>query len=113
MDLSWIFILSIVLTNCVIPSSAKNSVCNGTKNFISTETKAIIVSKLNEGGQSIKILSYFFIISEFLFKISFKINALFSSLAVSTSKPDRFTLEPNISNFLYLFFAIHLLNQFF
>ena len=79
-----IFILSIVLTNCVIPSSAKNSVCNGT-NISLAETKPLLLVSLSEGGQSIKILSYLFIISEFLFNISFNIKALFSSFAVSTS----------------------------
>ena len=37
--------------------------------------------------------------------MSFKINALFSSFAVSTSKPERFTLEPNISKFVISVFC--------
>ena len=55
-------------------------------------TKDIIVNRLKEGGQSIKILSYFFNSPDFSDdKISFKTKALFESLAVSTSNPDKFT----------------------
>ena len=48
------FILSIVLISWVTPSKAKNSVCNGTTNEFE-DTKAITVSKLNDGGQSIRM----------------------------------------------------------
>ena len=100
------FILSIVLTNCVIPSNAKNSVCKGTNNS-SEATKDIIVSKLKEGGQSMNMLSYFFSIPVFSDdNISFKTNALFESLAVSTSNPDKFTCDPTISKFCILVFCI-------
>ena len=47
-------ILSIVFNSWVIPSSAKNSVCNGTTSS-SDATNAIIVKRLNDGGQSISI----------------------------------------------------------
>ena len=99
-------ILSIVLTNCVIPSKAKNSVCKGTNNS-SDATKDIIVSKLKDGGQSINMLSYFFSYPDFSDdNISFKTNALFESFAVSTSKPDKFTCDPMISKFFILVFCI-------
>ena len=45
-------ILSIVLINCVMPSKAKNSVWSGTKTEWEA-TKAMTVSKLRDGGQSI------------------------------------------------------------
>ena len=38
--------------------------------------------------------------------ISFKTNALLESLAVSTSKPDKFTCDPTISKFCILVFCI-------
>jgi len=57
------------------------------------------VSKLNEGGQSIKIFSYFKNKFSFFSKTSFKRKALFGSLAVSTSKPDKLTFEPIKSRF--------------
>ena len=50
------FILSIVFISCVRPSKAKNSACNGTTSEFD-ETKAITVSKLSDGGQSISIYS--------------------------------------------------------
>ena len=100
------FILSIVLTNCVIPSNAKNSVCKGTNNS-SDATRDIIVSKLKEGGQSINMLSYFFSNPDFSDdNISFSRNALLESFAVSTSKPDKFTCDPMISKFCMLVFCI-------
>ena len=46
------------------------------------------------------MLSYFFNSPDFSDEsISFKTNALFESLAVSTSKPDKLTCEPMISKF--------------
>ena len=91
-----------------IPSKAKNSVCSGTNNS-SDATSDIIVRRLNEGGQSINMLSYFFNSPFFSFdNISFKTNALFESFAVSTSRPDKFTCDPIISNYLILFFVLRL-----
>ena len=46
------FIRSMVFISCVKPSKAKNSVCSGTNNEWE-DTKAITVSKLSDGGQSI------------------------------------------------------------
>ena len=64
-----------------------------------------MVSRLKEGGQSIKILSYFFNSPNFSDdKISFRTKALFASLAVSTSSPDKFTCDPMISKFSILVF---------
>ena len=48
------FILSIVFINWLKPSNAKNSACKGTIKDFAT-TKAITVSRLNDGGQSINI----------------------------------------------------------
>ena len=53
----------------------------------------MIVRRLSEGGQSIKIFSYFENKFSFFLKISFNKNALLGSFAVSTSKPDKFTFE--------------------
>ena len=85
-----------------MPSRAKNSVCNGTNNSSAT-TKDMTVKRLNEGGQSIKIFSY--CENKFLFcsKISFSRKALFGSLAVSTSKPDKLTFELIECNYLGYF----------
>ena len=69
-----------------------------------------MVNKLKEGGQSIKTLSYFFIISELLFKMSFNINALFSSLAVSTSNPKDLRLIQIYLRFLISVFCNPSLN---
>ena len=49
-----VFILSIVFISWVNPSNAKNSVCKGTTSECD-ETKAITVSKFNDGGQSTNI----------------------------------------------------------
>ena len=63
------------------------------------------MSKLNEGGQSINMLSYFLSKPDFSDdNISFKTNALFESFAVSTSNPDKFTCDPMISKFCILVF---------
>ena len=43
-----------VLTNCDKPSNAKNSDCSGTSTVLDP-TKAIIVKRLNDGGQSTNI----------------------------------------------------------
>ena len=62
-----------------------------------------------------KMLSYvesklFFSLS----KICFKTNALSESLAVSTSRPDRFTFEPMMSKFLTsVFWMASLISIFF
>jgi len=48
------FILSIVFISCVKPSRAKNSACKGTTSE-SDDTKAMTVSKLKDGGQSISM----------------------------------------------------------
>ena len=62
-----------------------------------------MVSKLNEGGQSINMLSYFFSNPDFSDdNISFRTKALLESLAVSTSKPDKFTCDPTMSKFCIL-----------
>ena len=58
-----------------------------------------MVNKLNEGGQSIKMLSYLDSKLSFSFRIFFNKNALLASFAVSTSSPDKFTFEPMISRF--------------
>ena len=82
-----------------MPSKAKNSVCKGTSNS-SEATKDIVVSKLNEGGQSINMLSYSLSNPDLCDdNISFKTNALLESFAVSTSNPDKFTCDPTISKF--------------
>ena len=53
------------------------------------------------------MLSYFFNSPDFSDEsISFKTNALFESLAVSTSKPDKLTCDPTISRFCMLVFCI-------
>ena len=73
-------ILSIVFTNWVIPSRAKNSVWSGTNNS-SEATKDIIVKRLKDGGQSINTLSYFWSVLCFSpVNISFKTNALLASV---------------------------------
>jgi len=59
----------------------------------------MIVKRLKDGGQSIKILLYFDKTPSFsLSIISFNKKALFDSLAVSTSSPDKFTFELIRSN---------------
>ena len=58
-----------------------------------------MVKRLKDGGQSINMFSYFEINLFFsFFRISFKINARLESLAVYTSRPERFTLDPIKSN---------------
>ena len=60
------------------------------------------------------MLSYFLSNPDFSDdKISFKTKALLESLAVSTSKPDKFTCDPMISKFCIFVFVSPVLNQFF
>ncbi len=59
-----------VLISWLIPSKAKNSVCKGTINEWA-ETKDIMVNKLNDGGQSIKIY-------ENLFSSNFRYSSILS-----------------------------------
>ena len=89
-----------------MPSSAKNSVCNGTNNSSAT-TNDITVNKLSDGGQSINIFSYLENILLFLSKICFSKKALFGSSAISTSSPDKLTFEPIKSRFLTQVAFIH------
>ncbi len=59
-----------------------------------------MVRRLNDGGQSMNILSYFSNTPFFsAFKISFNTNALFESFAVSTSKPEKIKCYPIKSKF--------------
>ena len=68
----------------------------------------LLLVRLNDGGQSINILSYFCKRPFFSFQLIFllKAKALLESLAVSTSRPDKFTCEPIISKFLISVFCI-------
>ena len=91
-----ILILSIVFINWLRPSNAKNSAWSGTIKDLAT-TKAIIVKRFNEGGQSIKIYekSLFWLLINSLI-LSFNKKALLLSLAVSTSKPDKSIFDETI-----------------